>query len=54
MAEHNEDGRERQERIKQEQHRPEQNKGYDEAARGGPRMPKTDVGIPHDQPQGGE
>ena len=34
MAEHNEDGRARQEPIKEEQHRPEQNKGYDEAARG--------------------
>jgi hypothetical protein len=45
MAEHNEDGRARQERIKEEQHRPEQNKGYDEAARGGPGMPKSDVGT---------
>ena len=33
MAEHTEDGRERQERIKKEQHRPEQNKAYDETTR---------------------
>lgn len=30
-----ESGAERQERIRREQHRPEQNEGYDEAARGG-------------------
>jgi hypothetical protein len=45
MAEHNEEGRARQERIKEEQHRPDQNKGYDEAARGGPGAPKSDVGT---------
>jgi hypothetical protein len=38
MAEHDEDGRARQERIKEQQHRPEQNKGYDEAAPGPPRV----------------
>jgi hypothetical protein len=32
MAEHNEDGRERQERIKKEEHRPEQTTGYGESA----------------------
>jgi hypothetical protein len=35
-----ENGYERQERIQQEQHRPEQDKGYDEAVRG--RVPATD------------
>ena len=54
MAEHNEDGRARQERIREEQHRPEQNKGYDEAARGGPGAPKTDVGTSPDQLRGRE
>jgi hypothetical protein len=43
MAEHQNEGHERQERIKREQHRPEQNQGYDEAARGGAGMPKSDV-----------
>ena len=32
MAEHTEDGREQQERIKEQEHRPEQNAGYDESA----------------------
>ncbi len=32
----NESGEERQKRIRREQHRPEQNRGYDEATRGGP------------------
>jgi hypothetical protein len=41
MAEHNEDGR----ATRDEQHRREQNKGYDEAARGGPGMPTSDVGT---------
>jgi hypothetical protein len=27
---------------------PEQDRGYDEAARGGPGMPKSDVGVPLD------
>ena len=54
MAEHNEDGRTRQERIRDEQHRPEQNKGYDEAARGGPGAPKSDVGTSPDPPRGRE
>jgi hypothetical protein len=31
-----ESGDQRQERIQREQHRPEQNEGYDEAVRGGP------------------
>lgn len=31
-----ESGPERQERIQREQHRPEQNRGYDEAVHGGP------------------
>jgi hypothetical protein len=35
MAEHNEDGRPRQEHQRRDPHRPEQNKGYNEAARGG-------------------
>jgi len=40
MAEHEESGSERQERIQREQHRPEQNEGYDEAVRqGGPVLP---------------
>ena len=36
----------RQERIRREQHRPEQNEGYDEAARGGKGAPPSNVGIP--------
>jgi hypothetical protein len=48
MAEHQEDGHARQERIQREQHRPEQNKGYDEAARGGKGVPPTDVGTSPD------
>jgi len=40
MAEHRETGKERQERIQREQHRPEQEAGYDEAvAQGGPTLP---------------
>jgi hypothetical protein len=50
MAEHTEDGR----GIKDEQRRPEQNKGYDEAARAGAGALKTDVGPPPDQPRGRE
>jgi hypothetical protein len=38
-----ESGDERQQRIQREQHRPEQNRGYDEAARGG----ET---VAHDRP----
>ena len=48
MAEYTEDGRERQERIQKEQHRPEQNKGNR------PGAPKTDVGTRHDEPRGRE
>ena len=51
MAEHQEDGRARQERIQHQQHRPEQNRGYDDAARGGPDAPKTDVGASPGQAQ---
>ena len=36
MARRQESGRERQRRIQREQHRPEQNAGYDEAVRGNP------------------
>jgi hypothetical protein len=39
-------GQERQKTIENEQHRPEQNEGYDEAARGGPGAQPTNVGIP--------
>jgi hypothetical protein len=40
MAKRKETGAKRQERIQREQHRPEQNKGYDEAVRqGGPVLP---------------
>jgi hypothetical protein len=40
MAEREERGTERQERIRREQHMPEQNEGYDEAVkRGGPVLP---------------
>ena len=40
MAEHRETGKERQERIQREQHRPEQEAGYDEAVeQGGPKLP---------------
>ena len=40
MAKRTESGTKRQERIQREQHRPEQNKGYDEAVRqGGPVLP---------------
>jgi hypothetical protein len=35
MAKREETGEERQRRIQKEQHRPEQNEGYDEAVRGG-------------------
>jgi hypothetical protein len=38
-----ESGEERQERIQREQHRPEQNRGYDEAARGS-------EGVANDRP----
>ena len=34
-----ESGQKRQDRIQREQHRPEQNAGYDEAVRGGPPLP---------------
>lgn len=46
MAEKRESGVHRQERIQEEQHRPEQNAGYDEAARGGKDVPPSDVGVP--------
>ena len=40
MAKDRETGRERQERIQREQHRPEQEAGYDEAVeQGGPPLP---------------
>ncbi len=40
MAEREESGTRRQERIQREQHRPEQNAGYDEAVgHGGPVLP---------------
>lgn len=40
MAKRTESGTKRQERIQREQHRPEQNEGYDEAVRqGGPVWP---------------
>ena len=40
MAQHLETGRERQKRIQREQHRPEQDAGYDEAVeQGGPPLP---------------
>ncbi len=47
MAEHHEDPR-------QEQGRPDTNKGYDEAARGGRGVPPTDVGTNPEQPRGRE
>ena len=44
MAEHHDEGR----GHKDEQHRPEQNKSYDEpAAPRGPAMPKGEVGTGH-------
>lgn len=43
----NESGEERQERIQQEQHRPEQNDGYDEAVRR-PGLPENRE-VPPDQ-----
>ena len=43
MAQIRRPGAQRQKRIKQAQHRPEQNAGYDEAVRGGKREPKLDV-----------
>jgi hypothetical protein len=39
-------GSERQRQIRKEQHRPEQNEGYDEAARGGAGVRATNVGVP--------
>jgi hypothetical protein len=38
-----EKGRERQMRIQREQHRPEQDAGYDDAVRGGPRTETLDL-----------
>ena len=48
MAEHTEDGRERQERVGKEQHRPEQIKGHGEAAleEAGKRKDKTEEQRP--------
>jgi hypothetical protein len=53
MAEHKENGHDRQERIKREQHKPEQNEGYDKAARGGKGVPATNVGTSPDPPKAG-
>ena len=57
MAEQRETGRERQERIQREQHRPEQEAGYDEAVeQGGPPLPddtsETSF-LPPEPPGGG-
>ena len=45
MAEHRETGKERQERIRREQHRPEQDAGYDEA------VDQGGVPVPDDTPR---
>lgn len=39
-------GQQRQKQIQEQQHRPEQNEGYDEAARGGAGARPTNVGVP--------
>lgn len=49
MAKREESGEERQKRIQEEQHRPEQNAGYDEAVRGGP-MTANSLDTVHDLP----
>jgi hypothetical protein len=52
MAEHNEDGRPRQEHPRRDPHRPEQNKGYIGAARGGAGVGPTESDTsrkPHDE-----
>ena len=40
------EGSNQQQRIRNEQDETKQNQGYDEAARGGPGAPPTDVGVP--------
>ena len=56
MVEHRETGRERQERIQREQHRPEQEAGYDEAVeQGGRTLPDdtSQVSFLPPEPPGG-
>jgi hypothetical protein len=52
MAERKDSGVERQERIQREQHRPEQNEGYDEAVRqGGPQLPNDSDKVSYLPPE---
>ena len=52
MADRKETGEERQERIQREQHRPEQNAGYDEAVReGGPVLPNDSDKVSYLPPE---
>lgn len=56
MAARRESGTQRQKRIQREQHRPEQNEGYDEAVRqGGPLLPDDSRSVsylPPEPPEG--
>ena len=52
MAERHESGRQRQKRIQREQHRPEQNRGYDEAVQqGGPPLPNDSDAVSYLPPE---
>ncbi len=56
MAGRKESGTQRQKRIQREQHRPEQNEGYDEAVRQGGHVPPDDSQsvsyLPPEPPEG--
>jgi hypothetical protein len=55
MSKRTESGTKRQERIQREQHRPEQNKGYDEAVRqGGPVLPNDTDKVSYLPPEPAE
>jgi hypothetical protein len=52
MADQKETGEERQERIQRQQHRPEQNAGYDEAVQqGGPVLPNDSDKVSYLPPE---
>jgi hypothetical protein len=52
MADREENGTRRQKRIQREQHRPEQNEGYDEAVReGGPALPNDSDKVSYLPPE---
>jgi hypothetical protein len=52
MAEHQDDGRARQERTEKKQCRPGQDEGDEEAARGGRSVRSSEVGTTPDQARG--